>query len=72
MKIFVTAKPNAKRIGVQKIDETHFAVAVQEAPREGRANYAIAKALAKYLGVPTINVCLVSGASSKQKVFEIS
>ncbi|OGZ52845.1 MAG: hypothetical protein A3B25_01185 [Candidatus Ryanbacteria bacterium RIFCSPLOWO2_01_FULL_48_26] len=72
MKIFVTSKPSAKRIGIQKIDETHFTVSVQEPPREGRANYAIAKALAKYFGIPTISVCLISGATSKQKIFEIS
>ncbi|MEK7508127.1 MAG: DUF167 domain-containing protein [Patescibacteria group bacterium] len=72
MKIFVTAKPNSKMPGVAKIDETHFIVAVREPPREGRANYAITKALAQYFGVPTIGVCLISGATSKQKVFEIS
>lgn len=72
MKIFVTSKPNAKKIGVIKIDDTHFIVAIQEPPREGRANYAIAKALAKYFGVRTIQVGLVSGATSRQKVFEIS
>lgn len=72
MKIFVTSKPSAKKLGVTQIDETHFTVAVQEPPREGKANYAITKALAKHFGIPTINVGLVSGATSRQKVFEVS
>ena len=68
MKIFVKAKPNAKEKRIEKIDETHFLVAVKEPPVQGRANKAIIKALEEYFGRP---VQLVSGFSSKQKVFEI-
>jgi uncharacterized protein len=71
MKIFITAKPNAKEVKVEKIDDTHFAVAVKEPPRQGMANMAIAKALADYLGVVPSRVRLLSGFSSRQKVFEI-
>lgn len=71
MKIFVTAKPNAKEQEVEKISETHFAVAVKEAPINGMANEAIAKTLAEYFKVARSRVRLVSGFSFKQKVFEI-
>lgn len=79
------AKPNAGEEKIEKIDpplslplsglqrgsDVHFVVAVKEPPRQGRANDAIAKALAKYFDTSISNVKLVSGFSSRQKVFEV-
>ena len=48
-----------------------YKVSVKEAPVDGKANEAIIKALAEYFDVAKSNVTLVSGQSSKQKVFEI-
>ena len=71
MKIFVKARPNSKAESIEKVDDTHFTVAVKEPPVKGRANAAISKALADYFGIAPSQVSLVSGFSSKQKVFEI-
>ena len=71
MKISVKAKTGAKVEKVQKIDESHFIVAVKTAPIEGRANIAIAKALALHFGIAPTRVRLISGKTSKMKVFEI-
>ena len=71
MKIFVTAKPNAKEERVEQIDNSHFAVSVKEPPARGRANAAIVKALAEHLNVPPSQVRMISGFSSRQKVFEV-
>jgi len=71
MKIFVKAKPNAREEKLVKVDETHFVVAVKEPPIKGKANAAIARALAEYFGVPPSFVSLVSGFTSREKVFEI-
>jgi uncharacterized protein YggU (UPF0235/DUF167 family) len=71
VKISVKAKTSAKVEKIQKIDESHFVVAVKAAPIDGRANIAIAKALASYWGVTQARVKLVSGKTSKMKVFEI-
>lgn len=67
----MTAKPRAKEEKIEKIDDSHFAVAVKEPPVKGLANEAIAKALAEYFGTSPSRVRLMSGFSSKQKVFEI-
>lgn len=72
MKIFVKAKPNAKQEKVEKIDEAHFVVSVKEPPRQGRANEAVAKVLAEYFKMNRSAFKLVSGFSSKNKIFEIS
>jgi len=71
MKIFVRAKPNSKKEFVEKISETNLIVAVKEPPVKGRANAAIQKALAEYFKVSPSQVVLVSGFSSKNKIFEI-
>ena len=69
MKIFVKAKPNAKQEKIEKVDETHFIVSVKEPPRQGRANEAIAKALAEYFKMNRSAFKLVSGFKSKNKIF---
>ena len=78
MKIFVQAKPFSRVEKVEKIappesrpTEQHFIVAVKEPPLEGKANQAIARALANYFNLPRSRVTLVSGFASKNKTFEI-
>jgi hypothetical protein len=71
MKIFVKAKPNAKTASVEKIDETHYFVAVKEPPVQGKANVAVMEALAEYFKKGISHFRIVSGFSAKQKVVEI-
>lgn len=71
MKIFVKAKPNAKEEKVEKNNDIHFIVSVKEPPIQGKANAAIVKALAGYFNIAPSAINLISGFSSKQKVFEI-
>ncbi len=71
MKITVKAKPGARAEKIEKIDEENFIVAVTEPPVQGRANAAIAKVLANYFQVPAARVRLVSGFTSRQKLFEV-
>jgi len=72
MKIFVTAKPNSKLEKVEQISENQFMVKVCEPPVKGLANEAIAKALSEHFNVSRSQVSLISGFSSKQKLFEIN
>ncbi|MBI4215648.1 MAG: DUF167 domain-containing protein [Parcubacteria group bacterium] len=71
MKIFVSAKPNAREESVEKISETTFIVRVKEPPVEGKANAAILSALAVYFNVPISSVRILSGHASKQKIIEV-
>jgi uncharacterized protein (TIGR00251 family) len=72
MKIFVKAKPSARKEFIEMIDESHFVIAVKAPPREGKANVAVAEALAAHFNVPFSRIRLLSGASSREKVFEIT
>ena len=71
MKIFVKAKPNAKEEKVEKVNETHYIVSVKEPPVKGKANAAIARALADYFKIAPSRVRLISGFASKEKLFEV-
>lgn len=71
MKISIVAHPNSKKPRVEKdlLGELH--IYVNEPPLEGRANNAIANALAKYFEVKRSGVILISGEKPKNKIFEI-
>ena len=71
MKIFIKAKPGAREEKVEKVDETHFVVAVREPPVAGRANMAIIKVMAEYFKVAPSRARIISGFTSRQKVLEI-
>lgn len=72
MKIFISAKPNAKENSVEKLDAAHFKVKVKSAPQDGKANQAIIEVLADYLGVPKSSLTLLKGQTSKNKILELS
>ena len=79
MRLFITAKPRAKHFdkaqckegSVEKIDDTHFVVAVKESPIQGRANKAIIEALADFLNIAPSRLKIISGHTTRQKVIEI-
>lgn len=85
MKIFVKAKAKAKENKIipppQKLwpekeagepnQKEWFVISVKEPPVQGKANTAIIKMLAEFFKISSSNITLISGASSKNKVFEI-
>ena len=63
---------NGLKENTQNAPETpSYKVSVKEAPEHGRANDAIARLLAKYFKITLSDVHLVSGQTSKQKIFDI-
>jgi len=83
MRIIVKAKAKSREEKVERVTQpslalnniktelTVYKVSVKEAPVGGQANEAIIKALAKYFDVAKSNIYLISGQTSKQKIFEI-
>lgn len=69
MRLFVTVKARARREQLEQKDETHFALSVKEPPMDGKANAAVARILARHVGVPVSQLTLLSGATGKNKVF---
>lgn len=70
MKLFVTAKPNAKQNRVEEVDATHFRVWVKARPDKGLANQAVVETLAAYLKIPKSRLSMVAGHKSKTKTLE--
>ena len=71
MRISVKAKTNAKKESVEKLSDNEFVVSVKEPPIDGRANWAIARAIADYFGVSPSRISIISGQTSKNKILEI-
>jgi len=71
MKIFVKVKPKAIEEKIQKVSDTNFKVWVRAIPEKGKANRAVLRALANYFDVSQSDIEIVSGSTSKLKVFEI-
>lgn len=71
-RLFVRVTPRAARDAVDSFDaEGVLKVRVTAPPADGAANAAVVRVLAKALGIPSRDVVLVSGATSRQKVFEV-
>ena len=66
----VKVTPRARRPGVTAEDGL-LRVAVTAAPEDGKANAAVAEALAHALGVAKSRLHLLRGATSREKVFRL-
>lgn len=71
MRIFVKAKPDFGEEYIEKVDDSHFIVAVKEPPIHGRANSAIIRVLAGYFKISISQVRLIRGFRERNKIFEI-
>lgn len=85
MKIIVKAKTRARETKVEREEQpamdfssgkekpslVTYKVSVKEMPVNGKANEAIIKALAEYFDTAPSRIELISGGSSKQKIFNI-
>ena len=62
--------PRARRAGISR-EGAAIKVAVTAPPEDGRANAAVAEALAHALGVAKTRLVLLRGATSREKVFRL-
>jgi uncharacterized protein YggU (UPF0235/DUF167 family) len=69
--VSVHVKPGSKAPGLVFCPDGTLVVRVREPATEGRANEAVRKALASWLGIPKSRVSLLRGAASKHKAFAI-
>lgn len=71
MYITVRVKPKSKQPSVTDVEEGGFIVAVHEAPRDGQANAAVVKAIAKHFCVAPSRVRIIRGLASRKKIVTI-
>jgi uncharacterized protein (TIGR00251 family) len=70
MKIQVKVTPNWNKDELSR-DGDKFIVKVKEPPREGRANLAVVRLLAKHFGIPQSQIRIISGFRSRNKIIEV-
>ena len=71
-RLTVRVTPRASSDRIDGFDaERRLRIRVTAPPADGAANAAVAKLLAKALDLPGRDVVLVSGATSREKVFEL-
>lgn len=73
MKVSVRVKPGSKKgplVQPNLVDDS-LVVYVREPAVDGKANRAVVKLLAEYYEVPKTGVEIVSGLTSRRKVFRI-
>ena len=72
MKISVKVKTRAKKNKIEKIGENNFIVSIKELPIEGKANKAIIESLAEYFNIKKLDIKIIRGHKSKEKIVEIN
>ena len=65
-------KPGSKTEKVEQLSGREYAVWVKEPAKENKANHAVLRVLAEYLGLPLSRLALISGRTSRNKVVEIN
>ncbi len=71
-RLAVRVTPRASRDAIEAFDmDGVLHLRVTAPPADGAANEAVRRLLAKALGLPVRDVVLVSGATSRQKLFEV-
>lgn len=71
MKISVRVIPRAKQNLVEEQPDGSYRVRVTTAPTDGKATEAVIKLLAKHFKCTQSGVKLISGQTSRTKIFEI-
>jgi uncharacterized protein len=72
MKYNIKVKTRAKQEKIEKIDKNNFLVSVKEPATENRANEAVIKVLADFLGVSKSRIEIIKGLKSRNKVISIN
>jgi uncharacterized protein (TIGR00251 family) len=72
MRLSVRVTPRASAERIDGFGDTGaLRIHVTAPPADGQANAAVVRLLAKALGLPARDIVLVSGATNRNKVFEV-
>ncbi len=71
MKILVTVVPGSSEEDVSPQADGSYRVRVKARAREGEANEALVRALARHFGVPQRDVEIRTGHGSRRKIVEV-
>lgn len=72
MKYQVVVKPGSRQEKIEKTGEFKLKVWVSAPPVDGKANEAVVRLVAAYLGIPKSRLSIKSGHKGKTKVLEVT
>lgn len=67
----VIVKPNAKHESVEQVAMRELRVSVRQPARDGKANEAVCRAVAAYIGIAPSRVVMKQGFRGKRKILEV-
>lgn len=67
----VRVTPNARRPGIERLEDGRILIRVSEPPEAGRATEAARASLAKALGIARTRLSLIRGVTSREKLFRL-
>ncbi|MCL5987119.1 MAG: DUF167 domain-containing protein [Actinobacteria bacterium] len=71
MRISTRVKPNAGIEDIERLGDKEFLIRVKAPAKENKANEAAVAVLARFFGVSKANIKLVSGSTSRNKIFDV-
>jgi hypothetical protein len=71
MRISARVKPGASAERIEKLSDGEYLIRVRAPAKENKANKAAIAALSRFFGVSKTKVKLVSGSTSRNKIFDI-
>jgi uncharacterized protein len=71
LRISVNVQPKSSMEKIVKCPDGGLKVYIRQSPEKGKANTALLKVIARYLGVKTSSLRIVKGQTSRKKVIEI-
>jgi uncharacterized protein (TIGR00251 family) len=72
MRFSVHVTPRARQERIERVDDRTLRVAVTAPPREGEANAAVIRAVARFLGVAPSRVRILRGGTGRRKILEVA
>ena len=72
MKVYVKVKPNSSKQEIIEFGNYRYLIYLTSQAENNEANIELIKLLSKHLGVPPKNIKITFGATSRDKILEIS
>lgn len=70
--IFVKVKPSQTQEEIIQQDNQNFIIRLKQKPEGGKANLALIKLLAKHFNISTLQIKIIKGKPSKNKLLKLN
>ena len=72
MRIYAKVIPKSSQNKIEKISDSEYKIWTTAPPTDGKANEAVLKILADFIGVSKSRIVIIAGKTAKTKIIEIN